>query len=392
MQQNKKLHPLQCPQCEEYRYLVFKKHKYVKTSKVLSVDIPYFDCHLCNTSQMVYGQSYWKKAIQDKIQQMPNGGIVELSRQPFEKYRHLELQYDPNDYYYISGLYREWDDGYLTPVFFDMDVLLYYNNHPDYAVRLSSFSSGNIYIKKTGEPLFEWGFGVNRSGKVFKWLGDLAEDFDGEGMLPHLKLFQARNVPSDHDIVSKFYFMQIPHSTKDAFTDSDNEYKLFEVKNKLEDELQKKYEMILSKFTVDLVSSEYKHPILNDKDQIFTAYTKLNKLLVENIEPNELKKKLKDFGVSKEELKDVKTMKLLKMFLSKVSTMSENDVESIISPLFVLNDLRQLDAHLSITGYPDKYNYCKDRLKLLHNASDFEVFRALIEALINFYQTLLEKL
>ena len=75
--------------------------------------------------------------------------------------------------------------------------------------------------------MFERGFGINRYGKLFKWLGDLDRDFKEENMKPHLKRFQASNVPSDHEIVSKFYLSQNPFSPSDAFQSSDNETRLF---------------------------------------------------------------------------------------------------------------------------------------------------------------------
>ncbi len=40
--------------------------------------------------------------------------------------------------------------------------------------------------------------------KIFKWLGDLAEDFKGENMKPSPPKIPSSNLESDHDIYSKF--------------------------------------------------------------------------------------------------------------------------------------------------------------------------------------------
>lgn len=98
--------------------------------------------------------------------------------------------------------------------------------------------------------MFSWGFGINRNGKLFKWLGDLNEDFENESMMPHLKRFQASNIPSDHEVFSKFYLSQNPFSPSDAFQDSDNESRLFYLKNQFSSEIKAKFGLEITKVEI----------------------------------------------------------------------------------------------------------------------------------------------
>lgn len=111
----------------------------------------------------------------------------------------VPFQYDPDDYWYIPGLHRSFDTGFLQPVFFKRAVLLKYNNSPAYRVQFASTTYGQIM---TADDYIS--FGVNRHGNVVMWLGDIAK-------LPKDEQFYLRseNVPSDHSIGSEFYDGQI---------------------------------------------------------------------------------------------------------------------------------------------------------------------------------------
>lgn len=302
----------------------------------------------------------------------------------FKRFDRLNFKYDARDYYLIPGLFREFNEGYLTPVFFDKDILLYYNGHPDYSVSLYSFSSGNIYYK--GKPLFNWGFGINRNGKIFKWLGDLSEDFKVKKMEPHLKRFQASNIDSDHDVASKFYLSQNPFTIEDAFQESDNEYKVFSLKNKFEESAKKKFGLVLSKLDIEHLSDYYKHPILNEREQIFSSYLSLNKYLIENIEQDTLKNYLLQNGYTEKDLKGLKSIKLFERFLKVV--LGKENIDDLMTPMYVLYDLRQLHGHLSDKSFIRKYNFCKKRLRTHHKIKDFIFFQQVIAAIIEFYRTI----
>ena len=60
----------------------------------------------------------------------------------------VDFNYDSDDYYYIPGLFREMDDGFLTPVFFNSAALLKFDNSPTYRLQFGSKTYG-ILEKKT---------------------------------------------------------------------------------------------------------------------------------------------------------------------------------------------------------------------------------------------------
>jgi hypothetical protein len=82
--------------------------------------------------------------------------------------------YDPDDYYYIPGLERTFSVGFLTPVFFDKEVLLKYDASPTCQVKFASPTYGTI----DGES-FSISFGINKNGRVVMWLGDIVDERTG---------------------------------------------------------------------------------------------------------------------------------------------------------------------------------------------------------------------
>lgn len=386
------MNPLKCPDCSDFRALIIKFVRFEKNNRGVDYNVPFFECPNCGNSEPIDTLQKWQIMAEKDRQNLQSGEYVSIvfdyENKKFERYDHLELKYDSIDYYLIPGLENPWDDGYLTPVFFDKDLLLYYNNHNEYSVRLSSFSSGNIYFRN--EPLFNWGFGINRSGKIFKWLGDLDADFSHENMKLHLKRFQASNIESDHDVYSKFYLSQIPYSVEDAFQGSDNEYQIFKLKNAFDKVFKDEFSLEFSKLDIGSLSEYYKQPMIEERHQIFNAYGNLDKYLVENIRKNELKQVILRSGVSENELKDLGSLKLFEKFMEHV--LKIQNFKIVISPLYVLNDLRQLQSHLAIDSFDKKYNSCKERLKLDSSASDFAVYYELNKKIIEMFETLNGKL
>jgi len=93
---------------------------------------------------------------------------LKIPRRRFN-YCKVLFSYDARDYYYFPGLYRASGNGYLTPVFFNKEVLLKYIYHPDCAVNIGSDTYGTIHTRDQGSIAF----GVNRSDRVIMWLGDI---------------------------------------------------------------------------------------------------------------------------------------------------------------------------------------------------------------------------
>ncbi|MDR2270449.1 MAG: hypothetical protein LBF27_06025 [Sphingobacterium sp.] len=394
------LHPLKCKNCGAYCFIEFLGVSFrdPEDKKGFGLKIPFFICKECDSRESIIPERKFETFKNDTLPIVNEGEFFDIplkvlfpkldSEKRFKEYDQLDFQYDSMDYYLIPGLYREEDDGYLTPVFFDKDLLLYYNGHPDYSVKFTSFSSCNIYYK--GEPLFSWGFGINRNGLLFKWLGDLDEDFSGDDMRSHLRRFQASNVTSDHDVLSKFYLSQNPFTVEDAFQDSDNESCLFNLINKFNSQVSEKFGVELTKVDISQLAEYYKPPIMEEREQVFAAFLSLNKYLIENLQEQSLRELLLKVGLTDDDLKKdgrkLGSMKLFQLFIEKV--LSKVDADKKVAPFFVLNDLRQLHGHLSGNSFEDRYNSCKKRLGLENTASDIQVFEALVKSLIQLYEDL----
>jgi hypothetical protein len=102
---------------------------------------------------------------------------------------------------YREQLFRPWGGmpPFLTPIFFDNEVLIKYFYDPHYLCQLHSETYGSVYFKGYGFP-----FGINPNMKVIAWLGDLQKLPDKEQQ--YLLSF---NIDSDGNIDSEFYRAQI---------------------------------------------------------------------------------------------------------------------------------------------------------------------------------------
>ncbi|CAI8207510.1 MAG: Uncharacterised protein [SAR116 cluster bacterium] len=385
-------HPLRCPRCSDFRTLQIDGVRFEKDNKSVGIKVPFFRCYNCGKKDPLRPQEFYQEIADKRLDELKDGEFASITfkyeNEKFERFDHLGFKYSPEDYFLIPGLYREFDQGYLCPVFFDKDLLLYYNNHPDYSVKFYSFSSGNIY--HNGETMFSWGFGINRNGKIFKWLGDLNDDFEDPKMEKHLKRFQASNVESDHDIYSKFYLSQNPFSTEDAFQDSDNEVKIFSLKDELDKLFKESFGFSLTKVEIVDLFDFYKPPILEENEQIFNAYISLNKLLIENIQVANLKNKLNENGADRKKVKSLGSIKTLEAFILDILKLKNSS--ELISPIYVLSDLRQLQGHFSDSSFEEKYSFCKDRLGLDKDCSHFDVYQTLIEKLVEFFEILIKEI
>ncbi len=273
--------PLECPSCKEYMVLVFKKIGYTGTNKGIGCNLPFLKCGKCNQIIPIIPEEEMKEVAKKQLAEIPEGYFKIPLRgedKKFEKYESLEFKYDGRDYYYIPGLWRPWNEGFLTPVFFDTGLLLHYNNHPDYRVALNSFS--NVTIYKKGEPLLPGGMGINQNGNLFAWLGDLFEVFSDGKCKGDLYRFLGSNVDSDHDVGSDYYANQIEAN----WTTPDNEVQIFSLKDKFEKFVLEKYKFKIYKLKIANLSEVYKSPVMDEKEQIVSSYVKLNNFLDENIE------------------------------------------------------------------------------------------------------------
>jgi len=290
----------------------------------------------------------------------------------------VEFVFDKDDYYFIPGLVRPWNIGFLTPVFFNIEVLLKYSYHPSYSLELGANSLGSIY--KGQEYLIQ--FGVNPNGKVIMWLGDV-----GELEVEEQHYLRSENVQSDHSISSEFYEAEI----EVKWANPSNERFLLTQRLQL-------YEAVLHKLGTSIsqllpetikVAPKIKRPLVSTEEAFSEVIIPMNMIFVESINNQELKRVLEAQGV---DVKDKKGLKLFELWIQSV--LKIEDAKDIVSPLFVLYDLRIAMAHLqSSEGKENKFGFACERLGLDKNERDYlKVFDALIGALSSAYKVLLLQL
>lgn len=392
--------PLQCHNCWEYWFFSIVNFPVRTKEKIWFIRLPRIQCKKCNSNSYLIDpdelREKWAKYLKNNPQetQIPINYILESSIDPeiadFSPYSSLWFKFDKFDYFFIPWLARQWNIGYLTPVFFDIEVLNNFNHSSDYKVTLTSFSRVHIY--KNNEAILTHWFWVNRNWRLFCWLWDIYDELRWPENDKILKILLAYNIESDHDIVSDYYFNEI----EACWTESDNEWKIFELKNNFEILFSKKFWFDLSRVnTLDDLKIPYKHPIWNDRWQIFDAYLKLNSAIVESINTNDL------FSYLEQNLNDTtilfgknwirkQWLKLFEIFISNI--LHIESATNVISALFVLNDLRQLQWHLSQSSFDEKYLKCKERLWTIDESTDIQVFQSLIRAILGFYNQIFDSI
>ena len=386
-----------CSKCNDYKYLEIDGFRFTENKKSIGIRIPYFKCKKCETStaiaifqgKKIYNNeqaiSYYQDVANVHFELMNDGEFFdlknELENKIFKNYSSIGFKYDSLDYYYIPGLVREWNIGSLTPVFFNKELLLYYNSHPEYKVKFASTS--RFYILDSNEnKLIQHGFGINRNGNIICWLGDLEKELNTIDTELHKKLFLAFNIESDHDVVSDYYTNQIEAN----FTSSDNESGIFYYRNEFDNLILKKHGFEITQIDINRLIEEYRYPIINEQNQIDNSYIKLNALLIESLNVKEIKKILIEKGETKDSLKSLRGLKLFEKYINKI--LHINDYSKVISPLFVLYDLRLLAGHIKDSNYESKLKSCTDRLDIPESVSIIEIQQTLCKKLIEMYKVL----
>lgn len=275
----------------------------------------------------------------------------------------VPFQYDSDDYNYIPGLRREFDPGFLTPLFFKKAALLKYDSHPSYRVDFASRTYGTIR-----QDDFDISFGINRNGKLVMWLGDVAT-------LPENEQFYLRseNVPSDHSIGSEFYDAQI----ECKFTDRTPEDQLFEQRSSFLESFFAKFghkAAHLEKEVLDLALS-IRRPVVDTAPERRRIADSLNKVYLESLDKKALGLAMASLGHQPESLG---SLKRLEKILGSVSPHS--DAPNVMAPLFILYDLRVAYSHLgSNQGQAEKLDTVITRLGLAtSNVDIFAIYDALV--------------
>lgn len=224
---------------------------------------------------------------------------------------------------------REGLDGFLTPVYFNNEVLVKHLYSKTIIVEFASETYGTIFWSDGSLT-----FGINSKGTVIVWLGDLKQ-------LPEAEQHHWRehNVPAQNDIKSEFYDAQINAKFTDypigiqAINALEEWNTVFARKHGIE-----LYKPRAFKDRIEAVR-RYRRIIIKSEDDFIRFVSELNEIINENVDNDEIRKFLKLKRVA---LKDgLKGNKLLEMVYRDVL----GDTKNLISPFFWLYDLRLWADH-----------------------------------------------
>ncbi|HGU9804451.1 TPA: hypothetical protein ACNFO5_001823 [Citrobacter freundii] len=245
----------------------------------------------------------------------------------------FNFSYSSIDYEFIPGLYREWNDGFLTPVFFNISVLNKYSQSPDYILDLFSSTYGNITSKNDGWII---SFGINKNKKVIMWLGDIDE-------LPEKEKYYllSENVESDHSIHSEFYNAQIDVK----WSDPSIENEVFELRKKISDKANTKHGHPMNKLEGEIsnIISNLDKPVYWEDKHVSPIIESLNRVFIESLNVELFKSSISKLE-NKVDIKNLKGLKLYSLWLKEYLKMDDSD--KIMCPFFVLYDFRIMVCHL----------------------------------------------
>lgn len=358
-----------CDSCSAHLDLGFIDFAEDVSGVAISVSgLPVLVCPMCAASFMPDRTRVALIELHRRASEKGSAAVTVRRNKTVQNYGFTQVPfiYDSDDYNYIPGLVRTIDEGFLTPLFFNREVLLKYDAHPSYRVAFASRTYGGI---RQGDD-FDIPFGINRNGRVVMWLGDVAR-------LPEPEQYYLRseNVASDHSIGSEFYDGQI----ECKFTNRPPEDELFRERSELLEACFKKVgEKIahLESEVLDLAAS-IRRPIVDTPAERRAIADALNKVYIESLDNKALGRALTARG---QDAGSLGTLKRLQKLLEVLAPTA--DVSAIMAPLYALYDLRVAYSHLgSVQGQEGRLKTVHDRLRLPHGADLFATYDALLAQL-----------
>lgn len=182
-------------------------------------------------------------------------------------------------------------DGYLTPVYFNKQVLIRYLYDSRFYCDFGSETYGTI-----GNSDFYISFGINKNGSVLMWLGDIM------GRIPQREKFYllVENKDPEGETASEFYDAQV----NAQFTEPPLEIKALNQVEKLNSAFEAKYACFLYKERsieerID-EARRYKRILMNDLDDFKRFITELNEIINESTNNTALRQLLDTRGVAYE--------------------------------------------------------------------------------------------
>ena len=326
-----------CPTCNTWMDMGIHSHAVdVQGIHVDLNEMPLLHCPQC---KLIFLPDHAKRIVGYFVEQAHKGNKLQVKVQPTGAktkrfaFGSVEFTYSALDHDFIPGLERPWKEGFLTPVFFNAAVLNKYAQEPSYQLDLFSDTYGSI--TKPDEINIQ--FGINRSGKVIMWLGDIAT-------LPENEQYYLRseNVDSDHDIYSEFYDAQIGC----VFSEPSIENRVMHARLKLNERCKERFgsELYQLPGEISRVIEGLHRPLFWEEKHIGPAAESFNRIMVESLNVSMLRQRLEPH-IPKNDLKNLKGMKLLELWL--LYGLGAADASVLMLPFFVLYDFRILMCHLA---------------------------------------------
>ncbi|WP_428663068.1 hypothetical protein [Reyranella sp.] len=366
-----------CRACGRHTELTFVRFDEVVSGIHIQIEgLPMLRCKACSKEQLpdLSQAAILHTHEQATKKNSPRVNVQRRKRTNDFGFTTVKFQYDPDDYFYIPGLTRPWDEGFLQPVFFSRRVLLKYDNSPEYSVQFASTTYGTIY---TGSEYIS--FGINQYGNVVMWLGDIAK-------LPEAEQYYLRseNIPSDHSIGSEFYDGQI----EVKFTDPSIENNLFAQRSEFVDACFSRFGVKIAHLDQEALelAQVFNPPLVDTPKERRHVADVLNKIYLESLDNGALDKISSSIGARN---LGSGSLKRLQSILEKIAP-TEN-VAQILSPLFVLYDLRVIYSHLTSSNKSaTSLAAIASRLGIPQDSGLADVYRSLMQQLRECFQKLTE--
>jgi hypothetical protein len=368
---------LYCDECGGGLYLAYTDFDEVVSEIAVRISgLPVLRCDHCKEDALPDHSRFAIITLWEQAKERDTKGVHSTRKKPPIKFNQTDLpfQYDTDDYRYLPGLERPDDDGFLTPVFFDKEVLLKYDVSPSYSVRFASTTYGTVF----GDG-FYISFGLNKNGRVIMWLGDIAS-------LPSKEQYYllSHNIPSDHDICGEFYDGQI----EAKFTERSREDALFALRSDFIVAASARWGQRIAHLDSEVLDllPDCRPPLVDTNVERRRLADALNKIYIESFDNKNLATILKDAGVTAE---GSGTLKRLQAALLMIES-DADAIRSILSPFFTLYDFRVACLHLTSADTADKtLKTVTERLGLPDSASIAEIYDQLIGRLTAAFQKMI---
>jgi hypothetical protein len=368
---------LYCSECNASLDLAFTDfHEEVSGIDITIIGLPVLRCPACGQAHLPDRSRF--SIIELHRQATTKGArVVHVTRRKLEEdygFTKVRFLYDPDDYRYIPGLERPFNVGFLAPVFFNRRVLLKYDSAPGYRVKFASATYGTIVVTTEGHDIC---FGINRHGKVVMWLGDIAKLPESEQ-----HYLRSENVESDHSMGSEFYDGQI----ECVFTEPTRENRLFALRSQFVEACFKRFGDKIAHLDEEVVNLTLglNAPVVDTPKERRHIADTLNKIYVESLNNTTLGTLLKKAGGDP---KSLGTLKRLQALLETIANGA--DIRTILSPFFVLYDLRVAYSHLASDERASEIlKTVTDRLDIDHASGLHQIYDRLSNALIAAYEKL----